>query len=76
VSKDELITGAELARRISKTAPYITKLKKNGKLAGATYGKKFYYRKCCDILGIDPDDPHKSMQSDLQKTISAEKTIK
>ncbi len=68
--KDELITGAELARRISKTAPYITKLKKNGKLACASYGKKFYYRKCCDILGIDPDDPHKSIQSDLQKEVS------
>lgn len=68
--KDELITAAELSRRISKSAPYISALKKNGKLAGATYGKKFYYRKCCDILGIDPDDPHKSVQSDLQKEVS------
>ena len=49
--KDELITGAELAKRLDVTAGYISKQKKNGKLSKCVNGKKFYYLKSCKALG-------------------------
>jgi len=49
--KDELITGAELAKKLNVTAGYISKQKKNGKLSKCMNGKKFYYLKSCKALG-------------------------
>ncbi len=49
--KEELISGAELAKRLNVTAGYISKQKKNGKLSKCLNGKKFYYLKSCKALG-------------------------
>ena len=71
--KDELISGAELARRLDVSQVYISKAKKDGKLIKCTYGKKFYYRKCSLALGKNPDNPHKTHNSESQKTTTTEK---
>lgn len=67
MKKDELITGAELAKRLKVSAPYITKNKKRLKEAKCIYGKKFYYRKSAEFLGKDPDNPGDSIKSLIQK---------
>ena len=41
----ELISFSELARRIGKSKPYISKLKKQGRLASAIVDGKIYYQK-------------------------------
>lgn len=51
---DELISFADFARRINKSAPYIYKLKNPGKLDPAVEGKKIYFLEGCKILKIDP----------------------
>ena len=67
MKKDELISGAELAKRLNVSAPYITKNKKKLKEAKCIYGKKFYYRKSAQYLGKDPDNPGDSIKSLIQK---------
>jgi len=52
--KDELISGAELAKRLKVSAPYITKQKKMGKLSKCMSGNKYYYEKSCKALGKNP----------------------
>ena len=76
--KDELISASELARRIKVDPSYINNKTRKGKLkeAKCMYGKKFYYRKSCDYLGKNPDDPHKSRQSNLQTDIKAPESNK
>ena len=69
--KDELITAAELSRRIKKSPAYISGQKKKLKDAKCTHGKKFYYRKSAQLLGCDPDNPQDSTQSRRQKEVSA-----
>lgn len=64
--KDELISGSELARRINTKPQYITKQKAKLKDAKCMFGNKYYYEKSCNFLGKNPDDPHKSRQSNLQ----------
>ena len=71
--KDELVTGAELARRLDLNRSFITNNKSKLKDAKCTYGNKYYYQKSCDCLGKNPDDPHKSRQSHLQTDIKATK---
>ncbi len=58
--KDELITGAELARRLKVSAPYIAK--KKDVLKSCKYGKKYYFIKSSLALGRNPDNPHQSYQ--------------
>lgn len=70
--KDELISGAELAKRLNVSAPYITKNKKRLKEAKCIYGKKFYYRKSASFLGKNPDNPGDSIKALVQKTIPQE----
>ena len=74
-TKDELITGSELARRLKVDPSYINNKTRKAKLKDAKcmFGKKFYYIKSCDFLGKDPSEPHKSRQSELQTDISASK---
>lgn len=67
--KDELITASELARRLDVNPSYIGNKKKKLIENKCTYGNKFYYKKCCIFLGKDPNDPHKSRQSELQESI-------
>ena len=74
--KDELITAAELSRRIKKSKVHISKQKQNLKDAKCTYGKKFYYRKSALFLGCDPDNPQDSTQSHRQKEVAAKQTSK
>jgi len=69
--KDELISGSELARRINVAPQYITKQKSKLKDAKCMFGNKFYYIKSSDYLGKNPDDPHKSRQSNTQTNIKA-----
>ena len=71
--KDELISGAELAKRLDVNRSYITNKKTKLKDAKCTFGKKFYYIKSCHFLGKDPNEPHKSRQSELQTDIAATK---
>jgi len=71
--KDELITGAEFARRLNISPQSIDYQKKSGKLNGCTYGKKYYYRKSCMALGKNPDNPHENIQSISHKRIAKEK---
>ena len=71
--KDELISGAELAKRLDVNRSYITNKKAKLKEAKCTYGNKYYYQKSCDFLGKDPKDPHKSRQSNLQTDVKADK---
>ncbi len=73
MASDELITAAELSRRIKKSPAYISGQKKKLKDAKCTYGKKFYYRKSAELLGCNPDNPQDSTQSARQKEVS--KTI-
>ena len=74
-TKDELITGSELARRLKVDPSYINNKARKAKLKDAKcmFGKKFYYIKSCDFLGKNPDDPHKSRQSELQTEVAATK---
>ena len=51
---DELVSGAELAKRIKVSPPYITK--KRDTLKSCKRGKKYYFRKSCLALGYDPDN--------------------
>jgi len=85
--KDELISGSELARRINVKPQYITKQKARLKDAKCMYNNKFYFIKSCNLLGKNPDDPHKSRQSNIQtenkepekkiiKTLKSKKNIK
>lgn len=67
IKKDELISASELARRLSVNPSYIAKKKKELSDAKCTYGKKFYYIKSCNYLGKDPDEPHQSIKSSIQK---------
>ena len=67
--KDELITGAELAKRLGVNRSYISNNKNKLKEYKCTYGKKFYYLKSCECLGRNPDDKEPSKQSELQKDI-------
>lgn len=69
--KDELLSGAELGKRLGINRSYFTNNKNKLKDAGCTYGKKFYYRKTCDFLGKDPDNPYQSRQSEIQKEVKA-----
>jgi len=73
--KDELISGSELARRLQVDPSYINNKTRKAKLKDAKcmFGKKFYYIKSCDFLGKDPNEPHKSRQSELQTDIKATK---
>ncbi len=71
--KDELVSGAELAKRLDLNRSYISNNKAKLKEAKCTYGNKYYYQKSCEYLGKDPNDPHKSRQSNLQTDIKATK---
>ena len=73
--KDELISGSELARRLKVDPSYINNKTRKAKLKDAKcmFGKKFYYIKSCEYLGKDPNDPHKSRQSNLQTDIKRPK---
>lgn len=71
--KDTLLTASELARRLDVDPSYISKQKPKLKDAKCTFGKKFYFIKSCEFLGKDPNDPHKSRQSNLQTDIAAQK---
>lgn len=74
--KDELISAAELSRRIKKSAAYISKQSKKLKDAKCTYGKKYYYRKSAQLLGCDPDNPQDTIQSSRQQEVSKPKNKK
>lgn len=63
--KDELITQAELARRLKVSAPYIAKKKEV--LKSCKYGKKYYFKKSALALGRNPDKPHTSYQQENNK---------
>ena len=71
--KDELITASELARRLDVDPSHINRQRTKFKDAKCMFGKKFYYIKSCDFLGKDPNDPHKSRQSNLQTDIKSDK---
>jgi hypothetical protein len=76
--KDELISGVELARRLGVKPPYITKVKKEGKLKRCFKGTKYYFRKSCLALGYNHDNLTKSKElpKSTDKTILVEnKTI-
>jgi len=60
--KDELISGAELARRLNVTPVYITNNKTKLKNAKCMFGKKYYFEKSSLLLGKNPHDPHESYQ--------------
>jgi len=62
IKKDELITGAELARRLKVSSVYITKNKEKLKNAKCMFGKKYYFEKSSLLLGKNPDNPHESYQ--------------
>jgi len=62
IKKDELVTGAELSRRLKVTPVYITNNKNKLKNAKCMFGKKYYFRKSSLLLGKDPDNPHESYQ--------------
>jgi len=74
--KDKLISASELARRLGVDASHISRQKTKLKSAKCMFGNKFYYIKSCEYLGKDPNDPHKSRQSELQKDVKAPKTTK
>lgn len=65
--KDELVSAAELAKRLNVSAPYISSKKEFLKNAKCMYGKKFYYRKSSLALGKNPDNPHETTQKASQK---------
>lgn len=67
MKRDELVSQAELARRIGKTAQYIAKMKRDKKLDPAIYGRKLYFRKACEILKIDPDNIPKGASKEQVK---------
>ena len=71
--KDELISASELARRLDVDPSHINRQRAKFKDAKCMFGKKFYYIKSCDFLGKDPNDPHKSRQSNLQTDIKSDK---
>ena len=62
IKKDELITGAELARRLKVTPVHITNNKAKLKSAKCMFGKKYYFEKSSLLLGKNPDNPHESYQ--------------
>jgi hypothetical protein len=72
-NKDDLISASELARRLKIDPSHISRQKNKLKNAKCMFGKKFYYIKSCNFLGKDPNDPHKSRQSNLQTDIKAPK---
>lgn len=65
--KDELVTAAELARRLNMNRSFISKNKNRLIDARCTYGKKFYYRKSALLLGRNPNNPHQTYQSKIQQ---------
>ena len=74
--KDELVTGAELSRRLEINPSYLSNLKKDGKLNGCMRAKKYYFNKTCKALGRSPDNPtysknHNTIQK--KKTNTTEK---
>lgn len=73
--KDELISGSELARRINVAPQYITKQKIKLKDSGCMYGNKFYFEKSSKLLGKNPNNPHESYQSRIQKKETPPKKI-
>ncbi len=62
IKKDELISGAELARRLKVTPVYITNNKAKLKSAKCMFGKKYYFEKSSLLLGKNPNNPHESYQ--------------
>lgn len=65
--KDELVTAAELARRLNINRSYIAKKKIALKESGCAYGNKFYFEKSSKLLGKNPNNPHESYQARIQK---------
>ena len=65
--KDELVSGSELARRLGINPSFITNNKKRLQDAKCVRGKKYYFAKSCLALGKNPNNPHESRQSTLQK---------
>ncbi len=67
IKKDELITAAELARRLDINRSFVSNNKSKLKESGCTYGNKFYFEKSSKLLGKNPHNPHKSNQAKAQK---------
>lgn len=66
IDKGELISASELSRRTNITPQAIYNRKKKGEFKGCMWGDKFYYNLACDVLGQDPLDTHKPIQSEIQ----------
>ena len=71
--KDELISGSELAKRLGVNRSYVTNNKSKLKAAKCTYGTKYYFEKSSKLLGKNPNNPHESTQSSVQKKETIEK---
>jgi len=66
--KDELLSGAELSKRLGINPSYLSNQKRDGKLKGCTRAKKYYYIKTCKALGRNPDDPqYSNNHNNIQK---------
>ena len=65
--RDELISGAELAKRLEVYPAYISKQKKNGKLSKCMNGNKYYYAKSCKVLGKSKETQSNQKISDSKK---------
>jgi len=71
--KDELISGAELAKRLNVSPAYISKQKKFLISSRCTRGKSFYFIKSALALNKNPYEVQVTSQSQIQKEVSKQK---